>query len=49
MDGLDSARVEVLVDWKGVLRNETTWEDLEELVKVFPEFDLEGKVIVEGE
>ena len=41
-------RVQVLVDWEKAPHDETTWEDLEELVKVFPEFDLEGKVIVEG-
>ena len=48
VSGPDGPRVEVLVDWEGVPWEETAWEDLAELVKVFLEIDFEDKVIVEG-
>ncbi|MED6164386.1 hypothetical protein PIB30_089517, partial [Stylosanthes scabra] len=37
----------VLVDWEGASRDETTWEDFEELQLLFPEVDLEDKVVLE--
>ncbi|MED6164196.1 hypothetical protein PIB30_087363, partial [Stylosanthes scabra] len=42
------SRTQVLVDWEGMSRDETSWEDIESLKKLFPNIDLEDKVIVEG-
>ena len=42
------SRTEVFVDWEGLPRGESTWEEWDKLVQLFPEVDLEGKVIVEG-
>ena len=44
----EGLRTEVLVDWDGLPRDESSWVDWETLVKMFPEVDLEGKVLLEG-
>ncbi|XP_020967449.1 uncharacterized protein LOC110266778 [Arachis ipaensis] len=41
------SRIELLIDWEGVPRHETTWVDMVELSREFPDVDLENKVIVE--
>lgn len=40
-------KVQVLVDWDGLPCDDTTWVDWENLVRMFPEVDHEGMVIVE--
>ena len=47
--GPEGSRTEVLVDWEGLPHEELTWEQWSNLVKLFLELDLEGKVILEGE
>ncbi|XP_072079240.1 uncharacterized protein [Arachis hypogaea] len=42
----DKSIEQVLVDWEGTLREETTWVDREELQRLFSDLDLEEKVIV---
>ncbi|KAL5790879.1 hypothetical protein ACOSQ2_005767 [Xanthoceras sorbifolium] len=37
----------VLIQWKGLLTEEATWEDYDEIVERFPEFILEGKDVLE--
>ncbi|KAL5838392.1 hypothetical protein ACOSQ3_015561 [Xanthoceras sorbifolium] len=34
---------QVLVHWRGLPKDEATWEDYEEMISRFPEFSLEGK------
>ena len=46
--GQTGSRTEVLVDWEGLPREESTWEEWSKLVQLFPEVDLEGKVVLEG-
>ena len=46
--GLEGHRVQVLVDWEGLSRDDMSWVDLQDLVQMFPKIDLEGKVIAEG-
>ena len=46
--GQTGSRTEVLVDWEGLPREESTWEEWSKLVQLFPEVDLEDKVILEG-
>ncbi|KAK0595267.1 hypothetical protein LWI29_005087 [Acer saccharum] len=38
---------QVLVQWQGVLTEEATWEDYNEMVERFPDFSLEDKGILE--
>ncbi|KAI9153591.1 hypothetical protein LWI28_013554 [Acer negundo] len=38
---------QVLVQWQGVLTEEATWEDYDEMVERFPDFSLEDKSILE--
>ena len=42
---------DVLISWKGLPRHEGTWEDYEEMQRLFPDFHLElrGKVNLEKE
>ncbi|KAA0037029.1 transposon Tf2-1 polyprotein isoform X1 [Cucumis melo var. makuwa] len=41
------ARWDVLIKWKGLSRNEATWEDYDEIQQQFPKFHLEDKVNLE--
>ncbi|XP_072066724.1 uncharacterized protein [Arachis hypogaea] len=41
-------RIQVLVDWEGATRDETTWKFLDDLLKLFAEVDLKDKVVLEG-
>lgn len=38
--------LQVLVEWKGTPRDETTWEDYANIVLRFPDFNLEDKDIL---
>ncbi|KAL1356594.1 hypothetical protein AAHE18_05G195900 [Arachis hypogaea] len=38
--------MQVLVDWEGLPRDETSWVDWDELLKLFPELNLEDKVVL---
>ena len=40
---------DVLISWKGLPRHGATWEDYEEMQRLFPEFHLEYKVNLEKE
>ncbi|MCI31388.1 hypothetical protein A2U01_0052600, partial [Trifolium medium] len=40
---------QVLVHWKGKSAEEATWEDVIMMKSQFPKFNLEDKVVVEGE
>ncbi|KAL4292815.1 hypothetical protein AHAS_Ahas18G0065800 [Arachis hypogaea] len=43
----EGVQTQVLVDWEGASKDETMWEDLEELTRLFPEINLEDKVVLE--
>jgi hypothetical protein len=45
---LARGRREVLVQWRGQPAAEATWIDLEELQKLYPDFQLEDELLVEG-
>jgi hypothetical protein len=38
----------VLIQWTGMLPEDTSWEPLDELRKAYPQFNLEDKVAVDG-
>jgi hypothetical protein len=42
------AKTSVLVQWSGLLPEDSSWEDLEELKKEYPGLDLEDKVLFDG-
>jgi hypothetical protein len=39
---------EVLVQWRGQSAAEATWTDLEEFYKLYPDFQLEDELLMEG-
>ncbi|XP_061365611.1 uncharacterized protein LOC133308892 [Gastrolobium bilobum] len=43
-----NGKIEVLVEWANLPECEWSWEDMEELQELFPNFHLEDKVIVGG-
>lgn len=45
----DTSKTLVLVQWKGLYPEDTSWEDLTELTKEYPLLNLEDKVNFEGE
>lgn len=40
---------EVLVQWDSLSKIESTWEDTKDFIKAYPDFNLEDKVIVDGD
>ena len=46
---LGKATTEVLIKWKQLPEDEATWENYWELIKRFPDFDLEARSISRGE
>jgi hypothetical protein len=46
---LDWQPPKVLIQWSGLYLEDATWEDIDEMKKLYPSFHLEDKVFVEGE
>jgi len=45
---LDWQQPKVLIQWSGLYPEDATWEDIDEMKKLYPSFHLEDKVFVEG-